>query len=93
MHLETLKNFDAVVRGEDGRVWFARAVGGQRADGMWEGFVEFERELVLRTERETTQPNRQDLLYWATGLEPVYLEGALARAYPVSRELGTAHAR
>lgn len=35
---------------------------------------------TLRTGRETTQPDREDLLCWATGLEPVYLEGALARA-------------
>jgi len=35
---------------------------------------------VLTTERETTQPSREALLYWATGLEPIYLEGAFARA-------------
>jgi hypothetical protein len=34
----------------------------------------------MRTGRETTQPNRPDLLYWATGLTAVYLEGALDRA-------------
>ena len=30
--------------------------------------------------RETTQPNRTDAEYWATGLTRVYLEGALDRA-------------
>lgn len=35
---------------------------------------------VLRSARETSQPNLVDLRYWATGLTPVYLEGALARA-------------
>ena len=35
---------------------------------------------MLRSPRETTQPNRQDVEYWATGLTPVYLEGALRRA-------------
>ena len=34
----------------------------------------------LRTGQETSQPNRWALDYWAGGLEPVYLEGALTRA-------------
>jgi hypothetical protein len=34
----------------------------------------------VRSGRETTQPNRTDTVYWATGLTPVYLEGALRRA-------------
>jgi len=36
----------------------------------------------LRTKRETTQPNLADLEHWATGLTPVYVEGALRRAHP-----------
>jgi hypothetical protein len=35
---------------------------------------------VLSTEQETSQPDRKAVEYWAGGLEPVYLEGALARA-------------
>jgi hypothetical protein len=68
---------------EDGKRFIARACGGQREDGMWEGWIEFVAEdgrAVLNTARETTQPNLADLNYWATGLTPVYLEGALARA-------------
>jgi hypothetical protein len=38
------------------------------------------RQQILHTDRETSQPNRAALEYWADGLEPVYLEGALARA-------------
>jgi len=34
----------------------------------------------LATPRETTQSNRAALEYWARGLEPIYLEGALVRA-------------
>ena len=34
----------------------------------------------VRSGRETTQPNRVDTEYWATGLTEVYLEGALERA-------------
>jgi hypothetical protein len=29
---------------------------------------------------ETTQPDRAALEYWASGIEPIYLDGALARA-------------
>ena len=40
-------------------------------------------ELIV-TERETTQPNHTDVVYWATGLGQIYLEGALTRALDVS---------
>ena len=64
-------------------LFVARACGGLGADGMWQGWIEFTPVgdgPVLRSGRETTQPNRVDLEYWATGLTPVYLEGALERA-------------
>jgi hypothetical protein len=57
--------------------------GQERADGTWEGWIEFHPSgagPILRTEQETSQPNRAALEYWADGLEPIYLEGALARA-------------
>lgn len=60
-----------------------RVCGRERQDGTWEGWTEFDAgdgSPVLRTPRETTQPNLADLQYWATGLTPVYLEGALQRA-------------
>ena len=50
---------------------------------MWEGWIEFlpiEPGEAVRSGRETTQPNRTDAMYWATGLTAVYLEGALHRA-------------
>jgi hypothetical protein len=53
------------------------------SDGAWQGWIEFvpiDAGVPVRTPRETTQPNRTDTQYWATGLSPVYLEGALARA-------------
>jgi hypothetical protein len=56
--------------------------GTERDDGLWEGWIEFENRVtheVIRTERETTQPNLTDLTYWASGLTAVYLEGALDR--------------
>ena len=48
----------------------------------------------IRSGRETTQPNRQDTAYWATGLTPVYLEGALERALnPLHRPAQQASSR
>ena len=80
---ETLFEYGAVIRGQDRNDYAARACGRERADGTWEGWIEFVAvggPEVWRTPRETTQPNRTDLVYWATGVSPVYLEGALARA-------------
>lgn len=66
----------------DGPVYTAQACGREREDGTWEGWLEFapdDGSVVLRSHRETTQPNLADLEYWATGITPVYLEGALER--------------
>jgi len=66
----------------DGRIFTAQACGREREDGLWEGWLEFvphDASAVLRSQRETTQPNLADLEYWATGLTPVYLQGALER--------------
>ena len=79
---EILVDFDAVLVGPDGKRYGARACGRGRADGLWEGWLEFPEEGgsgVTRTGRETTQPNREDLMYWATGLTAAYLDGALLR--------------
>jgi hypothetical protein len=65
-----------------GRLYTAQACGRQRDDGTWEGWLEFvpdDGSVVLRSQRETTQPNLADLEYWATGITPVYLQGALER--------------
>lgn len=55
-----------------------------RQDGhIWEGWIEFvarDGSPPLRTPRETTQPDRSAVVYWATGLSRTYLEGALSRA-------------
>ena len=67
----------------DETVYVTRVCGAQRDDGNWEGWLEFvpdDGSAVVSSQRETTQPNLVDLEYWATGLTPVYLEGALERA-------------
>jgi len=79
---QTLTQYGAPVRDAQGGMYQAKACGRQQDNRLWEGWIEFERHdtgIVLRTARETTQPNLQDLEYWATGLTSVYLEGALAR--------------
>ena len=79
---EILVDFDVILTGPDRKQYGARACGLERSDGLWEGWLEFPAEDgsgVERTGRETTQPNRDDLMYWATGLTAAYLDGALLR--------------
>jgi hypothetical protein len=80
---EVFMEFEAPVRDEGGREYVARACGRECEDGHWEGWVEFvplAGGVVVRSPRETTQPNRTDTRYWATGLTAIFLEGALRRA-------------
>ena len=41
---------------------------------------------AVATDRETTQGKREHVLYWATGLGPTYLQGALERALELRAE-------
>ena len=81
---EVLAEFPNQILGDDGVVYKAQATGAVMSDGRWEGWIEFipiaGGTHVLRTPRETTQPNRRDAVYWATGITGIYLEGALKRA-------------
>jgi hypothetical protein len=80
---EVLVQFAEPVSDDEGRVYIARACGAEMTDQKWQGWIEFlpaDGGAPLRSPRETTQPNRQDTEYWATGLGDVYLEGALRRA-------------
>jgi hypothetical protein len=78
-----LVEFAEIVSIEAGKNYTARACGAEMSDSKWQGWIEFVPlggGEPIRSSRETTQPNRQDTEYWATGLTPVYLEGALRRA-------------
>jgi hypothetical protein len=80
---EVLVEFDAAFPGRDGATYTPRACARMTEDGRWEGWIEFsdvDTGVVVQTARETTQPTRDDAMYWATGLSRVYLEGALGRA-------------
>ena len=60
-----------------------RVYAEPRDDGRWLGWLQFVAagtHRTLRTDRETTQAGIAAVAYWAAGLQPVYLEGALARA-------------
>jgi hypothetical protein len=81
---EVLAEYPTPVAAENGQTYIARVVGAEADDGLWQGWIEFVPldvgGIPVRSPRETTQPNRRDTEYWATGLTPVYLEGALRRA-------------
>jgi hypothetical protein len=74
---------------ENGRRFdLVRVHAGEMPGGTWEGWIEFRSAdgEVVTTERETTQSNRAGVAYWATGLEPIFLEGALRRATALARQ-------
>jgi len=80
---EVLVVFDPPMSDKEGRTYVARICGRETSDRLWEGWIEFTPQAggaTLRTPRETQQPNRADLEYWAGGLTLTYLEGALVRA-------------
>jgi hypothetical protein len=79
-----IQEYSTRVRAEDGTRYIVKAFGDERSDGMWEGWLEFHPtdagKAIVSTGRETSQPNRGAIDYWASGLEPIYFEGAFARA-------------
>jgi len=80
---ETLLQLSSLATAPDGSQYEARACGSPMPDGCWQGWIEFvpiDGGEPVRTPRETTQPNRADTEYWASGLTPVSLDGALSRA-------------
>jgi hypothetical protein len=81
---DILVKFDEPITAPNGETFFAQASGREVTGGLWEGWLEFvpvrDGIATLDSGRETTQPNRMNLEYWAQGLTKVYLEGALARA-------------
>ena len=78
---ELIHSFSAPVTDERGTVWRGSAYG-RPADNLWVGSIAFVSEAgeTVETAVETTQPDRAALEYWASGVEPIYLDGALARA-------------
>ena len=81
---ELLQEYLSAVVSRDDTTYIVRSYGEERADGTWIGWLEFVPDDLdkptLITDQETSQPNRTAVEYWATGLEPVYFEGAFERA-------------
>jgi len=79
-----LQEYSVQVAGVDGTTYDVRSYGAERDDGTWTGWIEFHptdaSRPVLKTDQETSQPNRAAVEYWSTGLEPLYFEGAFERA-------------
>jgi hypothetical protein len=93
---EVLTQFKDPITTNDGTQYGVQACGARNDQGLWEGWIEFlpvKDGPALRSARETTQPNRTDAEYWATGLTRVYLEGALHRALnpPVGKVVHLSH--
>ena len=82
---DLIHEFANEVGDQDGHIYVARALGRKRTGAtIWEGWIEFSPRggggIVRTSPIETTQSDRRALVYWARGLELVYLEGALDRA-------------
>lgn len=68
----------------DGQTYVAEIHGRPAQVNLWEGWIEFVAQETgerLVTSVETSQPDRRALEYWASGVEPLYLEGAFERAH------------
>lgn len=90
---DVLVQFDTTVLADDGTPFTPRVCTRQRDDGLWDGWIEFvppgeEKREPIRTGRETEQPRRDNVAYWASGLTAVYLQGALRRALDITRRSG-----
>jgi hypothetical protein len=78
---QLIHSFTTSVTDETGTRWRAQAYG-RPGENLWLGWIVFTNEAgeTVETEIETTQPDRAALEYWTSGVEPIYLDGALARA-------------
>lgn len=81
--IEFVHQYTNIVAVADGRRFVARAYAAQQPHGLWEAWFVFfpvHGGDAIATDRETTQSKLGDVHYWAGGIEPTYLEGALKRA-------------
>jgi hypothetical protein len=86
--MDTLfQQFERPIREGNGDTFLVFVQGRSRPHDTWEAWLVFERQRDARrfsTPVETTQPDANAILYWASGLTDTYLEGALERALSVS---------
>ena len=79
-----------IIRTPSGTEYIARTYAERDRFGMWIGWLEITplsgQGPTLRTDFETSQPSLETVAYWASGLEPVYFEGAFERAEVVASQ-------
>jgi hypothetical protein len=82
--VELIAELTPIVRDDDCSEWRPRVFAVEREDGTWAAWIQFRcgqsGESLLTSPIETTQADRDAVAYWATGLEDIYLQGALSRA-------------
>jgi hypothetical protein len=81
--IQLVQTYAPIVRTGTRERYVAHAYTARQPGGLWEAWLVFfslKTGSVLSTDRETTQSTREHVLYWATGLGPTYLQGALQRA-------------
>jgi len=81
--IQLVRQYTSILRGPTGEAYVARAYMDRQPGGLWEAWLVFfslHSGTAVATDRETTQSKREHVLYWATGLGPTYLKGALERA-------------
>jgi DNA-binding MarR family transcriptional regulator len=80
---QLLQEFETPVVDKAGTIYRVFLYGRSRPADTWQGWLVFERAADgtrYPTDVETTQPNAEAVLYWATGLTDAYFDGALDRA-------------
>jgi hypothetical protein len=85
-----LQQFEQPIVDRNGDLYDVFLYGRSRPGDTWQGWLVFQRRGDLTqfsTGVETTQPNAEAVLYWATGLSDAYFEGALNRARRPPREI------
>jgi hypothetical protein len=82
--MEIVHEREMAMTDDAGKAYAAvRVYAHPQTGGTWAGVLEFvpaDGSRAVRSARETTQSSPDGVAYWATGLEPLYFEGALARA-------------
>jgi hypothetical protein len=90
MVTELIHQYSTLLAAADGERYVVRAYAGRQPRGLWEAwfvFIPLSGGNPLVTEPETTQSKRPDVVYWASGISRLYLQGALGRASEKPHEL------
>jgi hypothetical protein len=82
--MEFVFEYPTLLRTASGEEYLTRVYADRQPIGpLWEAWFVFfplSGGRTLATDNETTQSKLDDVQYWATGITPAYLEGALTRA-------------